>query len=70
MSFLVGFDIDKARMQGGELHLTNKVESFKEELYAAELPPSFAASDDAPPFAATEIQRVGIACCHGGTTSR
>jgi len=34
LAFLVGFDIDKARMQGGELHLTNKVEAFKEDLYA------------------------------------
>ena len=34
VNFLAEFDVDKGRMQGGELHLTNKVESFKEELYA------------------------------------
>jgi len=33
LSYLIGFDVDKGRMQGGELHLTNKVEAFKEELY-------------------------------------
>ena len=33
LSYLVGFDVDRNRMQGGELHLTNKVEGFKEELY-------------------------------------
>lgn len=33
LSYLVGFDVDRNRMHGGELHLTNKVESFKEELY-------------------------------------
>jgi hypothetical protein len=32
-AFLIGFDIDMARMQGGELHLTNRVEAFREELY-------------------------------------
>eukprot|EP00967_Tisochrysis_lutea_P012273 scaffold13786_cov31-Tisochrysis_lutea.AAC.3 len=32
-AYLIGFDIDKARMQGGELHMTNKVEGFRAELY-------------------------------------
>jgi hypothetical protein len=32
-AFLIGFDIDMTRMQGGELHLTNRVEAFREELY-------------------------------------
>ena len=32
MAFLIGFDVDKARMQGGELHLTNKVETFNKQL--------------------------------------
>lgn len=34
LAYLIGFDVDKGRMQGGELHLTNKVETFKEEVYA------------------------------------
>jgi len=34
LAYLIGFDIDKNRMQGSELHLTNKVESFREEVYA------------------------------------
>jgi poly(A) polymerase len=44
MSYLIGFDIDKARMQGSELDLTNKVEGFKMELYAgaARPPPNSA----------------------------
>lgn len=32
-SYLIGFDVDKTRMQGGELHMTNKVEAFRAELY-------------------------------------
>lgn len=44
MSYLIGFDIDKDRMQGDELDLTNKVEGFKMELYAgaARPPPNSA----------------------------
>ena len=33
LSYLVGFDIDRNRMQGDQLDLTNKVEAFKVELY-------------------------------------
>ena len=33
LAYLIGFDVDKDRLQGGELHLTNKVEQFKVELY-------------------------------------
>ena len=34
LAYLLGFDIDKYRIQGGELHLTNKITAFKEEIYA------------------------------------
>jgi poly(A) polymerase len=34
IAYLIGFDIDKDRMQGGELHLTNKVDGYKQELYS------------------------------------
>ncbi len=30
--YLVGFDVDKERMQGNELHITAKVEAFKDEV--------------------------------------
>ena len=33
VAYLVGFDVDKNRMQGGQLDLTNKVEAFKVDLY-------------------------------------
>ena len=31
-SYLIGFDLDKERMQGNELHLNAKVDAFKEEV--------------------------------------
>ena len=33
-AFLIGFDVDRDRLQGTDIHLTDKVESFKEEVYA------------------------------------
>jgi len=33
-AYLVGFGIDRDRLQGTEIHVTNRVEAFKEELYA------------------------------------
>ena len=33
MAYVIGFDVDHNRMQGDELHLTNKVETFKAEVY-------------------------------------
>ena len=32
--YLVGFDVDKERMQGNELHITAKVEAFTREFCA------------------------------------
>ena len=33
-AFLIGFDVDRDRLQGTDIDLTDKVESFKEEVYA------------------------------------
>lgn len=32
-AYLVGFGVDRSRLQGTEIHVTNKVEEFKEEMY-------------------------------------
>jgi hypothetical protein len=36
-AYLIGFAVDRDRLQGTDIHLTNKVESFKEEIYAGAL---------------------------------
>ena len=32
VSYLVGFDVDRERLRGDELHMTNQVEAFREEV--------------------------------------
>ena len=54
-SYLIGFDIDKERMQGDELHMTAKVEQFREEVnFGERLAPS-----PPPPCSPCRLHR----CC-------
>ena len=48
--YLVGFDVDMARMSGSELHLTAKIDGFKEEVYQGGLRTTIVTEETRPNF--------------------